>query len=191
MLYLIYDGKYKPQDIIDTEKYFGSINKDVHDVDQEGFAKDLVDLGNSYLNYLQPIDQAGQMWLKWRNELDERVSNKYKDNMYDIQTVYLGKMAVNTLKLAGIHRYSRLCRDPNLKVALQTEDTEVIMPESGPGASGKGYMMPRWPGTQPTEVGRRSARKIVRRKSRDAQILGPKLILNCCTTSSRRGARRS
>jgi len=129
VLYLIYDGKYKPQDIVDTEKYFGSINKDVHDVDQEGFAKDLVDLGNSYLNYLQPIDQAGQMWLKWRNELDERVSNKYKDNMYDIQTVYLGKMAVNTLKLAGIHRYSRLCRDPNLKVALKTEDTEVIMPE--------------------------------------------------------------
>lgn len=129
VLYLIYDGKYKAQDIVDTEKYFGSYNKELHDSDQDEYAKNLTLLGNSQLNYLQPIDEAGQMWLKWRNELDERVLSKYKENMFDIQTVYLGKVAINTLKLAGIHRYSRLCRDPIQQSLLTTEPTELIMAE--------------------------------------------------------------
>ena len=127
VLYLIYDGKYKAQDIVDTEKYFGSYNKELHDSDQDEYAKNLTLLGNSQLNYLQPIDEAGQMWLKWRNELDERVASKYKESMFDVTTVYLGKAAINTLKLAGILRYSRLCRDPIQQSLLQTEPTELIM----------------------------------------------------------------
>ena len=124
-----YDGVYKPQEIIATEDYFGSINKEIHDTDQERFAKDLTLLGKSQLNYLQPIDDAGQMWLRYRNDLDDRLRKTYKDNQFDIKTVYLGKAAVNTLKLAGLHRYSRLCRDKDLQDILNDMDSELILVE--------------------------------------------------------------
>lgn len=129
VLYMIYDGVYKPQEIIATEDYFGSINKEIHDTDQERFAKDLTLLGKSQLNYLQPIDDAGQMWLRYRNDLDDRLRKTYKDNQFDIKTVYLGKAAVNTLKLAGLHRYSRLCRDKDLQDILNDMDSELILVE--------------------------------------------------------------
>ena len=129
VLYMIYDGVYKPQEIIATEDYFGSINKEIHDTDQERFAKDLTLLGKSQLNYLQPIDDAGQMWLRYRNDLDDRLRKTYKDNQFDIKTVYLGKAAVNTLKLAGLHRYSRLCSDKDLQDILNDMDSELILVE--------------------------------------------------------------
>ena len=129
VLYMIYDGVYKPQEIIATEDYFGSINKEIHDTDQERFAKDLTLLGKSQLNYLQPIDDAGQMWLRYRNDLDDRLRKTYKDNQFDIKTVYLGKAAVNTLKLAGLHRYSRLCRYKDLQDILNDMDSELILVE--------------------------------------------------------------
>ena len=129
VLYMIYDGVYKPQEILATEDYLGSINKEIHDTDQERFAKDLTLLGKSQLNYLQPIDDAGQMWLRYRNDLDDRLRKTYKDNQFDIKTVYLGKAAVNTLKLAGLHRYSRLCRDKDLQDILNDMDSELILVE--------------------------------------------------------------
>ena len=127
ILYLVYDGNYDADEIPKTEDYFGSRIRAQHDSDQTAFAENLVEMNQSIIRYLHPMDDAGDMWLKWRNELEERVHKRFKDNTFDIQTVYLGKLAVNTLKLAGIHCISRLARNPQLKSALKQDEAVVIM----------------------------------------------------------------
>ncbi len=126
ILYLVYDGKYDTEEIPETQDYFGSRIRAQHDSDQTAFAEDLVEMNQSAVRYIHPMDDAGDMWLKWRDSLEERVFKRYKDNTFDIQTVYLGKLAINTLKLAGIHTISRLARNISLKSALKLDEAVIL-----------------------------------------------------------------
>ena len=126
ILYLVYDGNFDKQSDVQTQDYFGEKNKEQHDNDQQVFAEDLIDIQQSSVRYIHPMDDAGDMWLKWRDDLEARIFKRYKDNAFDIQTVYLGKLAINTLKLAGIHCISRLARNPQLKSGLLQDEAVVL-----------------------------------------------------------------
>ena len=72
-------------------------------------AKKLVNIKNSKVLAVHPGDEeAGKMWMEQENKWKDELADKYGGNMYDLQSLYLGKIGQSALKLAGIHVFSRM-----------------------------------------------------------------------------------
>ena len=72
-------------------------------------AKKLVNIKDSKVVTVHPGDEeAGRLWLEQENKWKDELTERFNDNIYDLQQLYLGKIGQSALKLAGIHVFSRM-----------------------------------------------------------------------------------
>ena len=128
ILWVLWDKKIRKKKYASSHDFFGIHHEASKEKDIEKFANQMLTIRNSKCVRVYPDEDAGTMWMeqeeKWKDELAER----FNENIYDLQQLYLVKIVQSALKLAGIHMYSRmvgpLAHIPVTELPITSEDME-------------------------------------------------------------------
>jgi len=106
ILYTIFEPS-KPEEF-NAEEYFVTGKRER---EREGkiseFAGKLGKIHDSNLRYIFPMDEAGEMWVKFKAEKDRIAFKRYKANPQDVVYTYLQRLPIACLKMAALAAVSK------------------------------------------------------------------------------------
>jgi len=128
ILYILYDENINLNRVeemySDSEKFFMPGMDSGEEERIYTFAEILAKLHNSNLNFVIMDTDAGELALKFQQELLRRIHSLYSSDIYDIKYSFYSRLFTQLLKLCGLKAISR-----NIKAIIENNPTEIIIEE--------------------------------------------------------------
>ena len=127
VLWVLWDKEVRRKTYQSPHDFFGMHKDEERKIWCKDMAKKLVKIQESKVITVHPGDEeAGKLWMEQENKWKDELTERFNENIYDLQQLYLGKIGQSALKLAGIHVFSRnVDKLPNIPDHVTTLPLEV------------------------------------------------------------------
>ena len=106
ILYTIFEPS-KPEEFRADEYFVTGRREREREAKVSEFAGKLGKIYNSNLRYIYPMDEAGELWVRFKAEKDKIAYKRYKANSQDVVYTYIQRLPIACLKMAALAAVSR------------------------------------------------------------------------------------